>query len=121
MEEGREGVREAVLEELVRLGVQKAALKKSKFLHPTTSSSSSSSSSSSKSGKGKPKGKRSPGKSVAGRSPLKVREERKHTPKSPFASAKRRAEARRLNAAAAAAAAGDKENRNKVCVCVYLA
>lgn len=118
MEEGREGVREAVLEELARLGVQKATLKKphpgSRFLHATVSSSSSSSSgssSSSKSGKGKPKGKRSPGRGVAGKSPLKVREDRKNTPKSPFASAKRRAEARRLNAAA-----GGKENKSKVCV-----
>lgn len=112
-------MREAVLEELARLGVQKATLKKahpgSRFLHATVSSSSSSSSassSSSKSGKGKAKGKRSPGRGTAGKSPLKVREERKNTPKSPFASAKRRAEARRLNAAAAAA--GGKENKSKV-------
>lgn len=102
-----------MLEELARLGVQKAALKKHRFLHPTASSSVTSSS---KGGKGKPRGKRSPGKSAVGKSPLKLRDERKNTPKSPFMSAKRRAEVKKQNAAAAAAA-GDKENKTKVCCC----
>ncbi|MPC35822.1 hypothetical protein E2C01_029259 [Portunus trituberculatus] len=108
MEEGQEGVREAVLEELARLGVQdvrntsEAGGKKSHHgsrfhvsLHSSTASA-----------KGKPKGKRSPGRSMASKSPMKVRDERKHTPKSPFSSAKRRAEVRRLNNA-------NKENKVK--------
>ena len=101
MEEGQEGVREAVLEELARLGVQdvrnmcEAGGKKSHHgsrFHVTAST------------KGKPRGKRSPGRSVASKSPMKGRDERKHTPKSPFSSAKRRAEVRRLNNA-------NKENK----------
>lgn len=106
MEEGQEGLREAVLEELTRLGVQdvrntnEAGGKKSYYgskfhvsLHSSTASA-----------KGKPRGKRSPGRSVASKSPMKARDERKHTPKSPFSSAKRRAEVRRLNNA-------NKENK----------
>ena len=115
MEEGQEGVREAVLEELLRLGVQdivnrdtggKKTQHGGRFLpvslhHYSTSSS--------KTGKGKQKGKRSPSRSVMAKSPLKVRDDRKYTPKSPFSNAKRRAEVRRLNNA-------NKENKVRVCV-----
>ncbi|KAK8387386.1 hypothetical protein O3P69_018166 [Scylla paramamosain] len=110
MEEGQEGVREAVLEELARLGVQdvrntsEAGGKKSHYGSKFHVSLHHSSTASAKTAKGKPRGKRSPGRSVTSKSPMKARDERKHTPKSPFSSAKRRAEVRRLNNA-------NKENK----------
>ncbi|XP_071528598.1 uncharacterized protein [Panulirus ornatus] len=129
MEEEREGMRELILEELARLGVQDLPLKRthgqgSRLLgipNPSTSS---------KSNRAKSKGKRSP-RLTGSKSPQsrqgagKGRDERKHTPKSgpksPFTSAKRRAELRRQQ--------NNKENKTKVfgrhleqipSVCVYM-
>ncbi|XP_045587888.2 uncharacterized protein [Procambarus clarkii] len=119
MEDDNECLKDVILEELTRLGVQESERKghqSAKLLGISNSAS--------KSSKSKGKGKRSP-KISGSRSPLKQpakgRDDRKHTPKSPFSSAKRKAEIRRQQ---------NKENKRKQVfgrelehvpsVCVYL-
>lgn len=102
MEDDNEGLKDLILEELTRLGVQntsesKASQGGSRLLTINYNTNAS------KSGKLKSKGKRSPRASSA-KSPhtkqghSKGRDDRKHTPKSPFAAAKRKAELRKQNA-----------------------
>ncbi|XP_042224990.1 uncharacterized protein LOC121868425 isoform X2 [Homarus americanus] len=126
MEDDKEGLKDVILEELARLGVQENPKRSShgqgsKLLGITNSNNISS-----KSGKSKSKGKRSP-RISGSRSPLKHqgsnkggREDRKHTaPKSPFSSAKRRAEQRRQHSKDNKKVFG-RELGNVPSVCVYL-
>ncbi|XP_037795209.1 uncharacterized protein LOC119590603 [Penaeus monodon] len=121
MEDDVEGLKALILEELTRLGVQttsegKASQGGSRLLAYNTNAS--------KSGKLKSKGKRSPRASAA-KSPhtkqghSKGRDERKHTPKSPFAAAKRKAELRKQNAKEKGLVFG-RELGHVPSVCVYM-
>ncbi|XP_063595757.1 uncharacterized protein LOC134772646 [Penaeus indicus] len=130
MEDDIEGLKDLILEELARLGVQttsegKASQGASRLLNYNSNAS--------KSGKLKSKGKGSPRASKGKRSPRassaksphtkqghsKGRDERKHTPKSPFAAAKRKAELRKQNLKEKGLVFG-RELGHVPSVCVYM-
>ncbi|KAK7065223.1 hypothetical protein SK128_006937 [Halocaridina rubra] len=128
MEEDKEELKELILDELKRLGMQEAVSKKkngaaqgARFLGINTASNSNGVAS-----KNKVKNKRSPriSRSRSPRSKLnsnRARDERKYTPKSPFSSSKRKAELRKQNTKGLPSCQIFGQKLESIpCVCVYM-